>query len=133
MSKRVKDNFAALLILSVYRCSVLCHDEKPEILKEYLDRFKLTVQRYFPLKAESYQGSKNSVQDSFEEVRLAKIRVRLIHNPMSTNCANRRARQATLLALNVDYPGDESRRENLQSLRFRNIGSSTESFYDVYS
>jgi hypothetical protein len=35
---------------------------------------------------------------------------------MSTNCANRRARQATLLALNFDYPGDESRRENLQSL-----------------
>jgi hypothetical protein len=35
---------------------------------------------------------------------------------MATNCANRRARQATRLALNFDYPGAESWRENLQSL-----------------
>ncbi|MFI5396269.1 MAG: nitroreductase family deazaflavin-dependent oxidoreductase [Candidatus Binatia bacterium] len=31
----------------------LSEEEKPEILKAYLDRFKLTVQRYFPLPAGS--------------------------------------------------------------------------------
>jgi deazaflavin-dependent oxidoreductase (nitroreductase family) len=31
----------------------LSDDEKPEILKSYLDRYKLTVQRYFPLPAGS--------------------------------------------------------------------------------
>jgi hypothetical protein len=28
-------------------------DEKPEILKSYLDRYQLTVQRYFPVPARS--------------------------------------------------------------------------------
>ena len=32
---------------------LLSDDEKPEILKSYLDRYKLTVQRYFPLPAGS--------------------------------------------------------------------------------
>jgi deazaflavin-dependent oxidoreductase (nitroreductase family) len=32
---------------------ILSDDEKPEILKSYLDRYKLTVQRYFPLPAGS--------------------------------------------------------------------------------
>jgi deazaflavin-dependent oxidoreductase (nitroreductase family) len=32
---------------------ILSDDEKPEILKAYLDRFKLTVQRYFPVPAGS--------------------------------------------------------------------------------
>jgi deazaflavin-dependent oxidoreductase (nitroreductase family) len=32
---------------------MLSEDEKPEILKLYLDRFKLTVQRYFPVPAGS--------------------------------------------------------------------------------
>jgi deazaflavin-dependent oxidoreductase (nitroreductase family) len=32
---------------------ILPDDEKPEILKSYLDRYKLTVQRYFPLPAGS--------------------------------------------------------------------------------
>ncbi len=32
---------------------LLSEDEKPEILKSYLDRYKLTVQRYFPVPAGS--------------------------------------------------------------------------------
>ena len=36
-----------------FRIRIVSDDEKPEILKEYLDRFKLTVQRYFPLQAGS--------------------------------------------------------------------------------
>ena len=32
---------------------MLSEDEKPEILKSYLDRYKLTVQRYFPVPAGS--------------------------------------------------------------------------------
>lgn len=32
---------------------VISEEEKPEILKAYLDRFKLTVQRYFPVPAGS--------------------------------------------------------------------------------
>jgi hypothetical protein len=32
---------------------LLAEDEKPEILKSYLDRYKLTVQRYFPVPAGS--------------------------------------------------------------------------------
>ncbi len=32
---------------------LLSEDEKPEILKSYLDRYKLTVQRYFPVPADS--------------------------------------------------------------------------------
>ncbi len=32
---------------------VLSDEEKPEVLKAYLDRFTLTVQRYFPVKAGS--------------------------------------------------------------------------------
>jgi deazaflavin-dependent oxidoreductase (nitroreductase family) len=36
-----------------FRIRIVSDEEKPEILKEYLDRFKLTVQRYFPLQAGS--------------------------------------------------------------------------------
>ena len=32
---------------------LLSEDERPEILKSYLDRYKLTVQRYFPVPAGS--------------------------------------------------------------------------------
>ena len=32
---------------------ILSEDEKPKILKSYLDRYKLTVQRYFPVPAGS--------------------------------------------------------------------------------
>jgi deazaflavin-dependent oxidoreductase (nitroreductase family) len=35
------------------RLRVVPDEEKPEILKAYLDRFKLTVQRYFPVPAGS--------------------------------------------------------------------------------
>jgi hypothetical protein len=33
------------------RLRVVGHEEKPDILQAYLDRFRLTVQRYFPLSA----------------------------------------------------------------------------------
>jgi len=36
-----------------FRIRILSDDEKPEILKAYLDRYKLTVQRYFPVPAGS--------------------------------------------------------------------------------
>jgi deazaflavin-dependent oxidoreductase (nitroreductase family) len=36
-----------------YRVRLVQDSEKPEILSAYLDRFKLTVQRYFPLPAGS--------------------------------------------------------------------------------
>ncbi len=36
-----------------FRIRVVRDEEKPEILKAYLDRFKLTVQRYFPIPAGS--------------------------------------------------------------------------------
>lgn len=36
-----------------YRVRVVPNEEKPEILKAYLDRFKLTVQQYFPVGAGS--------------------------------------------------------------------------------
>ncbi len=36
-----------------FRVRPVPHEEKPEILKAYLDRFKLTVQRYFPVPAGS--------------------------------------------------------------------------------
>jgi deazaflavin-dependent oxidoreductase (nitroreductase family) len=36
-----------------YRIRVVPNDAKPEILKAYLDRFKLTVQQYFPVRAGS--------------------------------------------------------------------------------
>ena len=36
-----------------FRIRVVPDEEKPEILKAYLDRFKLTVQRYFPIQAGS--------------------------------------------------------------------------------
>jgi hypothetical protein len=41
------------------RIRILSDDEKPEILKEYLDRFKLTVQRISnPSRAESREFAK---------------------------------------------------------------------------
>lgn len=36
-----------------FRVRAVADEEKPEILKAYLDRFKLTVQRYFPVPAGS--------------------------------------------------------------------------------
>jgi len=34
-----------------FKIRILSDNEKPEILKAYLDRYKLTVQRYFPVPA----------------------------------------------------------------------------------
>jgi len=34
-----------------FRVRIVSIEEKPAILKAYLDRFKLTVQRYFPVRA----------------------------------------------------------------------------------
>ncbi len=36
-----------------FRIRIVSNEEKPEVLKAYLDRFKLTVQRYFPVRAGS--------------------------------------------------------------------------------
>ena len=36
-----------------FRIRIVPDEEKPEILEAYLDRFKLTVQRYFPVRAGS--------------------------------------------------------------------------------
>jgi deazaflavin-dependent oxidoreductase (nitroreductase family) len=36
-----------------FQIRIVSNNEKPEILKTYLDRFKLTVQRYFPIAAGS--------------------------------------------------------------------------------
>jgi deazaflavin-dependent oxidoreductase (nitroreductase family) len=36
-----------------YRIRVVPNEEKPEILKAYLDRFRFTVQQYFPVRAGS--------------------------------------------------------------------------------
>ena len=36
-----------------FRLRPVSNEEKPEVLKAYLDRFKLTVQRYFPVSAGS--------------------------------------------------------------------------------
>jgi|SRR5581483_8643409 len=36
-----------------FRVRAVEDTEKPEVLKAYLDRFRTTVQRYFPVKAES--------------------------------------------------------------------------------
>ena len=36
-----------------FRIRILSDNEKPEILKAYLDRYKLTVKRYFPVPAGS--------------------------------------------------------------------------------
>jgi deazaflavin-dependent oxidoreductase (nitroreductase family) len=36
-----------------FRIRLVADDEKPEILKSYLDRYRLTVQRYFPVPAGS--------------------------------------------------------------------------------
>jgi deazaflavin-dependent oxidoreductase (nitroreductase family) len=40
-------------------------EEKPEILKAYLDRFKLTVQRYFPVPAGSEPGDFAKVAERY--------------------------------------------------------------------
>jgi deazaflavin-dependent oxidoreductase (nitroreductase family) len=48
-----------------HRLRELRDDEKPEVLKAYLDRFATTVQRYFPVRAESSAGQLARVADRY--------------------------------------------------------------------
>jgi deazaflavin-dependent oxidoreductase (nitroreductase family) len=48
-----------------FRIRIVSNEEKPEILKAYLDRFKLTVQRYFPVAANSDAGAFIEVADRY--------------------------------------------------------------------
>src|SRR5262249_45356128 len=55
--KNVQASGEALLVKGAKRerveLRIIGDDDKPEILKAYLDRYKLTVQRYFPIRAGS--------------------------------------------------------------------------------
>jgi deazaflavin-dependent oxidoreductase (nitroreductase family) len=48
-----------------FRVRALPNEEKPEILKAYLDRFKVTVQRYFPVPAGSEPHAFGGVADRY--------------------------------------------------------------------
>lgn len=48
-----------------FRIRAVPNEEKPEILKEYLDRFRLTVQRYFPVPAGSGAQAFRDVADRY--------------------------------------------------------------------
>ena len=48
-----------------FRVRIVSNEEKPEILKAYLDRFKLTVQRYFPVKAGSESAAFAEIADRY--------------------------------------------------------------------
>src|SRR5262245_37959194 len=48
-----------------FRIRIVANEEKPEILKAYLDRFKLTVQRYFPIAAGSGSGAFAEMADRY--------------------------------------------------------------------
>jgi deazaflavin-dependent oxidoreductase (nitroreductase family) len=48
-----------------FRIRIVPNGQKPEILKAYLDRFKLTVQRYFPVPAGSGSGSFVEIADRY--------------------------------------------------------------------
>jgi len=48
-----------------FQVRVLADEEKPVILKAYLDRFKLTVQRYFPLPAGSDARAFRDIADRY--------------------------------------------------------------------
>jgi deazaflavin-dependent oxidoreductase (nitroreductase family) len=48
-----------------YRVRPLRADEKPAVLKAYLDRFKLTVQRYFPVQAGAPETAFRSLVDRY--------------------------------------------------------------------
>ena len=47
------------------RIRAVPNEQKPEILKTYLDRFKLTVQRYFPLPAGSDPRAFRDIADRY--------------------------------------------------------------------
>ncbi len=48
-----------------FRVRPVPNDEKPEILSAYLDRFRLTVQRYFPVRAGSEPEAFAEVVDRY--------------------------------------------------------------------
>ena len=48
-----------------FRIRAVPNEDKPEILKTYLDRFKLTVQRYFPLPAGSDARAFRDIADRY--------------------------------------------------------------------
>jgi deazaflavin-dependent oxidoreductase (nitroreductase family) len=48
-----------------FRVRIVSNEEKPEILKAYLDRFKLTVQRYFPVRAGSGSEAFADIADRY--------------------------------------------------------------------
>jgi deazaflavin-dependent oxidoreductase (nitroreductase family) len=49
----------------VYRLRKIPNDEKPEVLKAYLDRFRTTVQRYFPIPVGSDPSAFVSLADQY--------------------------------------------------------------------
>ena len=48
-----------------FRIRAVPNEQKPEILKAYLDRFKLAVQRYFPVPAGSDAGAFREIADRY--------------------------------------------------------------------
>ena len=48
-----------------FRIRIVASGEKPEILKAYLDRFKLTVQRYFPVPVSSKPSAFAGIADQY--------------------------------------------------------------------
>ncbi len=48
-----------------FRIRVVPNEEKPEILRAYVDRFKFTVQRYFPVRAGSESGAFAEIADRY--------------------------------------------------------------------
>ena len=53
-----------------FRIRIVANGEKPEILKAYLDRFKLTVQRYFPIPAGSEPSAFAKIADQYPVLEL---------------------------------------------------------------
>jgi hypothetical protein len=56
-----------------FRIRIVSNEEKPEILKAYLDRFNLTVQRYFPVRADSGSGAFAEIVDRYPVFELLAI------------------------------------------------------------
>jgi deazaflavin-dependent oxidoreductase (nitroreductase family) len=56
-----------------FRIRIVSNEEKPEILKAYLDRFNLTVQRYFPVRAGSGSGAFAEIADRYPVFELLAI------------------------------------------------------------
>lgn len=56
-----------------FRIRAVSNDEKPEILKTYLDRFKLTVARYFPVPAGSEPRAFTAVTDRYPVFELTSV------------------------------------------------------------